>query len=206
MKSVIIPSIIAKNQKELDKRIGKLRRYSNVFQVDVMDGKFVKNKSFDFDFKLPKKKNYEAHLMVMNPLLWIEENSNKVNMIIFHIESIHTKDIRQLIKKIRSKKRKVGIALNPKTPLSKVRPYVRFIDMVLFMTVYPGKYGAKFLPFTLNKVRELRKVNKKIQIEVDGGINDSTYLEAKNSGANRFVMGTYLQKSRDIKKSLNKIK
>jgi len=204
MKKEVIPSLIAKNQKELNERFSKIKSQFRIFQLDVMDGKFVKNKSLMFNFKLPKGKfKYEAHLMVKNPKVWIIKNWKKADTIIFHIES--TNDSKYLIKLIKSKKRKVGIAINPKTNVKKIIPFLNSIDMVLIMTVIPGKYGSKFLPNVLKKVKEIRKLKPKLNIEVDGGINNKTIARAKKAGANRFILGSYLQKSKNVKKAKGKL-
>ena len=208
MKKYIIPSIIAKNQKELVKIINKVKNHSSLLQLDVMDGRFVKNQSINFEFKLPKTKcKYEAHLMVKNPHPWIEKYAKNVNMILFHIEPIRDKkEIKEIIKQIKKKKKKVGIAINPKTRIKTIKPYLKDVDQVLIMTVNPGKYGAKFLPATLKKVRELRKLKPNLQIEVDGSINDKTIKAASEAGANKFISGSYLQKSRNIKKAIGVLK
>jgi ribulose-phosphate 3-epimerase len=204
MKKEVIPSLIAKNQKELNERFSKIKSQFRICQLDVMDGKFVKNKSLMFNFKLPKGKfKYEAHLMVKNPKVWIIKNWKKADTIIFHIES--TNDFKYLIKLIKSKKRKVGIAINPKTNVKKIIPFLNSIDMVLIMTVIPGKYGSKFLPNVLKKVKEIRKLKPKLNIEVDGGINNKTIARAKKAGANRFILGSYLQKSKNVKKAKGKL-
>ena len=204
MKKEVIPSLIAKNQKELNERFSKIKSQFKIFQLDIMDGKFVKNKSLMFNFKLPKGKfKYEAHLMVKNPKVWIIKNWKKADTIIFHIES--TNDSKYLIKLIKSKKRKVGIAINPKTNVKKIIPFLNSIDMVLIMTVTPGKYGSKFLPNVLKKVKEIRKLKPKLNIEVDGGINNKTIARAKKAGANRFILGSYLQKSKNVKKAKGKL-
>jgi len=117
MKKQIVPSLIAKTQKELDKRFNKVKKHFKTFHLDIMDGKFVRNKSLLFNFSLPKKGlKYEAHLMMKNPKKWIKENYKKSNLIIFHIKSCkNDKEIKELIKLIKSKRRKVGISLNPET-------------------------------------------------------------------------------------------
>jgi len=112
----------------------------------------------------------------------------------------------RIIRLIKSKKRKVGIALNPRTNISKIKPYLNKIDMVLVMTVKPGKYGSKFLPETLKKVEEIRKLKPKLNIEVDGGISDKTISSARKASASMFVVGSYLQKSGDVNKSLKMLK
>lgn len=203
----IIPSLIAKSQKELDLRFRKIKNYSKIFHLDVMDEKFVKNKSLMFDFNLPGGKKYIAHLMVSNPLGWIKKNWKKVDLIIFHIESLKSKaKVKEIIKLIKSKKKKVGIAINPKTSVKKIIPYLNSVDIVLIMTVNPGRYGSKFLPNTLKKVKELRKLKPKSDIRLDGGINLKTINLASKSGASSFVVGSYFQKSKDVKNAIKMLK
>ena len=205
VKQEIIPSVIAKNQKALDKIIKKVKNKSNRIQLDVMDKKFVKNSSLDFDFKLPKlKQKVEAHLMVKGPKIWIESNYKKVNTIIFHIES--TKNPNEIIELISSKKKKVEIAIKPLTPIAKISRYIPKIDMITVMSVHPGKYGAKFIPSTLKKVTQLRKKYPKLIIEVDGGINDKTISKAKEAGANYFISGSFLKKEKSISSGIRKLK
>jgi len=117
---MILPSIIAKNQKELHERLSNVYFFSK-FHLDVMDGKFVKNKSLQFNFKVPNYKKFEAHLMVKNPITWIKKNSKKVNTIIVHYESDNTLKAIDLIRK---KKKRVGLAINPKTNLSNILEYL----------------------------------------------------------------------------------
>lgn len=200
----IIPSIIAKNQKELDKRINKIKNHFSLIQLDIMDGKFVKNKSLNFDFKLPKgKQKYEAHLMLKTPEIWIKKNYKKCNTIIFHIEAVNNPE--EIIKLIKSKKKIVGIAINPKTKIKKIKPFLKKISMVTILTVNPGKYGARFISSSLKKVKELKKLNSRLNIEIDGGINDKTIKKVKLTGANKYISGSYLQKSKNIKISKSKL-
>ncbi len=201
----IIPAIIAKNQKELNKRISKVKKHVSRIQLDIMDKKFVKNSSLEFDFKLPKfKGKYEAHIMVKNPEEWINKNSGMINTIIFHLEA--EKNPGKIIKLLKSKRKKIGIGIKPETSLDKIKPFLSQIDMVLIMAVHPGRYGAKFLPSMLKKIEKLRKLSPKLNIEVDGGITDKTISKTFVAGANMFVSGSYLQKSKDIKSSINLFK
>jgi len=207
MKRQIIPSLIAKNQRELDLKFNNVKDYSNVFHLDVMDGKFVRNKSLMFDFLLPREKTtYEAHLMIQNPEKWINQNYKKVNTIILHIESQNKgKEIKDLIRLVKSKSKRVGIAINPKTKVKEIIPYLNLIDRILIMTVNPGRYGSRFLSNNLKKVKQLRNINPKLDIEVDGGINNKTIIDAKKVGVNLFVSGSYLQNSDDINSSMKKL-
>ena len=107
---------------------------------------------------------------------------------------------------IKSKKRKVGIALNPKTLVKKVVSYLNSVDMILVMTVNPGKYGSKFLPSMLKKVEELRRLKPSLNLEVDGGISDKTINFTIKARANSFVVGSYLQKSKNVKKDSERLR
>ncbi len=201
MKNKIIPAIIATSQEELDERINKVKEECSILQLDVMDGNFVPTHSLDFDFKLPENNcKFEAHLMVADPESWIEKNSDIVDLILIHMES--TGDPKKAIDLAKSKGKKVGLVLNPETPIEKIKPYLNQIDEILIMTVNPGFYGSPFLPETLEKVKELRKLKPNMEIEVDGGINSDTIKQAYQAGANLFICGSYLQKSKDVKEVL----
>ena len=96
------------------------------------------------------------------------------------------------IQLIKSFGKKVGVALNPSTPLDVIKYDLDNIDMVLIMTVNPGFGGQKFIPEMIQKIKDLRKINKNIDIEVDGGINDKTAKLVKEAGANVLVAGSYI--------------
>jgi ribulose-phosphate 3-epimerase len=202
----IIPAIIAKDKKELETRFKKIS-FAKTIQLDIMDGKFVKNKSLLFDFKVLKNKKYEAHLMIENPKNWILKNYKKVNTIIFHYESCkNSNEINNLIKLIKLKKRKIGIAINPKTSVSKINSFIKLINMVLIMSVNPGKYGSKFIGQTLKKIKQLKKLYPKLKIEVDGGINNKTIKKIKKTNVDKFVVGSYLQKAENSKKIYDELR
>jgi ribulose-phosphate 3-epimerase len=191
MNRIVIPSVIAKTQKELDCVFSKVRDIARLFQLDVMDGRFVPSQSLNFDFRLPGKKyEYEAQLMVENPEEWIEKNGEKVDTIIAQIESV--KNPESFIGYVKNKKKRVAFALKPETDVVQVQDYLESIDQVLVMTVHPGYYGGKFLPPTLDKVKRLRELKPELDIEVDGGIQPHTIERAREAGANLFVCGSYL--------------
>jgi len=204
MKQQIIPSLIATNQNELNHRLNKIRNTSETFHLDLMDGKFVKNKSLMFNFTLPKNKNFELHLMGDNPKNLIKKHIRKSKAITFHIES--TKNPKDLINLIKRNKKKIGIAINPKTSITKIKHHIKNINKIIIMTVNPGKYGAKFQEKTLSKIKELRKQNPKLNIQVDGSVNNKTIKRLKKAGANIFVVGSYLQNSNNPKESITKLK
>jgi ribulose-phosphate 3-epimerase len=202
MRKIIIPSIIAKNQEEFDERFERVKSLSKVFQLDVMDGKFVGNKSLRFGLELIRGKKYEVHLMVKDPLEWIRDNIDKADRIAIHVES---DNVEEAVDLVREKRKKIDLALNPRTSLSKIEEYGK-IDGVVIMTVNPGKYGSRFLESMISKVRNIKKKYPKLSIEVDGGVNDRTISKLRRAGADRFVVGSYLQKSDDIKNDFEKLK
>ena len=205
MEKIILPSIIAVTQEEVNKRINKVKDYAEWLQLDVMDGKFVPTHSLDFDFDLPETNcRYEAHLMVNNPEDWINKHIEKVDALLFHIEPC--KDPKKIIQIVKDKGKKIGLAINPETSLEKIKPYLDDIDEVIIMTVTPGFYGSPFLPEQLIKVKELRNLKPILNIEVDGGINDKTIKQASDAGANLFISGSYIVKSDDVQKAINTLK
>lgn len=201
MEKLIIPAIIAEDQEELNSRINKVKDSFSILQLDIMDGEFVLSNSINFEFTLPGNgHSYEAHLMISDPLKWIKKNAELVQTIIFHIEACkNLKDAEKIVDLVKKTKKKVGIAINPKTSVSKIKPLLNKLDKVLVMTVNPGYYGSEFLPETLKKVEQLRKLKGDLDIEVDGGMNYDTIRKAYEAGANVFVCGSYLQKSENIK-------
>lgn len=200
----IVPAIIAKNQSELNTKLNKVKNKTRLIHLDVMDGVFVKNSSLNFDFKLPEKLTYEAHLMVNNPLEWVEKHGSKVNTVIFHVESCD--NVERLINKVKGLGLKVGVALNPETPVEKIERVLDSVDKVLIMTVKPGRYGGEFIPQVLSKVVHLSSLHPNTVIEVDGGINPETILKAKMSGAEFFVSGSYVVLSKNSLKAINKLR
>lgn len=204
MKYKIVPAIIARNQKELEEMIYRVDSYVDLIQLDVMDGKFVRNKSNFFDFHLPTKGiRYEAHLMVEDPADWIEKYGDRVDTIIVHYESVE--NLEAIIKQIRKIKKRVGLALNPETSVQEIRPYLQKIDQVLIMTVHPGRYGAKYLPEMEDKIRAVRSLFTG-DVEVDGGIDLDTVVRVKAKGANLICSGSYVMKSENVKKAIENLK
>jgi len=200
---MIIPAIIAKNQKELELRVSKVKEYVDIMQLDVMDGEFVPNESLNFDFDLPKG-IYEAHLMINDPDTWAKQNWSKVDTIILPIETL--KDPKGTLDFVKKKGKKVGLVINPESPLDEIIPYLDGIDQVLIMTVHPGFYGSKFIPDALDKVLKLRKLKPKLPIEVDGGITPDTIDQAKKAGATMFVSGSYIQNFDTSKQAIINLK
>jgi ribulose-phosphate 3-epimerase len=201
MKKIIVPSIIAKNQEELDDILQKISGRSQMVQLDIMDGEFVPNRSLDFDFHLPQGKyRYEAHLMVEDPDGWINSFGFKADTIIVHFEAAGTSP--KTIQSIKRLGKKTALALIPETGIDRVLDYLDTLDQVLVMTVHPGFYGSPFLPEVMGKIKKLRQMKPEMDIEVDGGIKPETIEMVDEAGANLFVSGSYLIKSDNIQERI----
>lgn len=200
----IIPAILVNTFEEFTKQIKSISKHFSLVQIDVMDGELVPNKSFEDIHKLETMDNLpdlELHLMVSHPIQEIEkwEKIKAVKKIIFHIES--KDDPLEIIRIARGKCWQVGLALNPKTPLTTVKPYLNLVNEILFMTVIPGKQGSTFIPEIGKKINELTNYPKYPLIAVDGGINEKNILEVKSWGVDIFCIGSALVLSKNIKQT-----
>ena len=195
MRQKILPSVMAKNQKELDLDLKKLKGVVKELHLDVVDGKFAKNKAMNFDFRLKNDFNYNVHLMVNHPSKWIKKCLKKnIKTIIVHPEVID--GLGKFIYEIKQKKKKVGLALKPETKVKEIKDYLLDLDYVLVLTVHPGFYGAKFLS------APLKKINPKLKVIVDGGMNPKTIKKAVKAGADFFVSGSYVTKAENPKERI----
>ncbi len=203
MKLSVVPAIIAGTQEELDQMLSKVIDYTDRIMLDIMDGVIVETRSLNFDFKLPSGPNYEAHLMVENPLDYVNMLNEKVSRVIVHAETVTKID--DAVRIVRKKGREVYIALNPETNVSVLKDVLHLIDGVLVMTVNPGRYGAKFIPDVLDKVRKIRSWSNIIPIEVDGGMNLETAKMAIDAGATVIASGSYIMKSEDVEFAIKQL-
>ncbi len=206
----IVPSLLCKSRKEFLTRLRRIEPYVKKTQFDIMDGSFVPNKTVQpKEFKgLKTSLTIECHLMVREPADYLSDCCRmNAKLVIFHYESCkNPKKTASFIQQIRSHKLKAGIAINPKTPATKIKPFLKLVDLVLVMTVNPGFGGQKLIPATLKKVSQIRKWAPKLDIEVDGGINKDTAKHAVNAGANILVAGNAIHKAKTVPEGLAAIK
>lgn len=165
--------------------------------IDVMDGQFVPSISIGLPvIKTIRKctdRIFDVHLMIEEPIRYIDEFADAgADIITVHAESC--KHLDRTIDAIKEKGIIAGVALNPATPLSAIEYVLPKVDMVLVMTVNPGFGGQKLIPYTVDKVRDLKKLiqstGNKVDIEVDGGINLNNVREVMEAGANIIVAGS----------------
>ncbi len=199
MSQKIFPSVMAKDQKELDSMLKNLHGVAKVLHLDVADGNFVPNTSLWFNFQLSKKFKYVAHLMVKNPERWIKKHGEKVEFCIVQAETV---DLVDYVAGTKLQKKKIAFALNPETKVAKIKPYLKGIDYVLILTVHPGFYGAKYSRFPLRKIPEIKKINPKVKIIVDGGMNEKTVKDAAKAGADYVISGSFITKAEKPKERL----
>ncbi len=208
---MIIPAILVKTFAEFEEQAKKLS-FSPIIQIDVMDGKFVANKSFEDAEKingLNLKNEWELHLMVEHPIAELEKWKNVKNIlrVIFHLECADNTE--QTIETIKKYGFEAGIAINPETDVQKIHPFLKDIEIVLFMTVHPGMQGAPFVPTVEKHVKKLNKIlaerNFRPQIAVDGAIKLENIERVKKWGVNNFCVGSAIIGSPDPKEAFNQL-
>jgi len=197
MKIQIIPSILEPDRESFLKRYRALSPYVKLVQLDVLDGSFLPLQNFhnpELIDELNPKLDFEVHLMIEPAIDKLKQwNYSWVKRIYFHAES--TSAPNAIIDVIKSFDKEVGIAINPETDIKKIEEHINLIDGTLVMTVHPGKNGQEFLHHALDKVKELRNAYPKLDIEVDGGVNDKTAEACVKAGANLLIVGSYLKNS-----------
>ena len=198
MKVELVPTILTQSFSEFKAKLEKLDDYFDLIQIDCADGGFVKNSTF-YDVNKIKglifNADLELHLMVLNPLKEIKkwQNYRKVKKIFFHFEAVkNNKKILGLIDYLKKHKIQAGLAVNPETKLEEFKKFLPILDLVLILGVKPGWGGQKFQPIVLNKIKEIRKLFPKLDIEVDGGVNLGNAREIVQAGANILAAGTLL--------------
>ena len=212
----ISPSILSADFSQLGAEIKRLEDGgADMIHVDVMDGHFVPNLTIGPPVIKALKKHcslqFDVHLMISPVHKYIEAYAEAgADIITIHPET--TDNLKDSILKIKSLNKKVGVSLNPESKIDLLKNILDQIDLVLIMSVNPGFGGQKFMPEVLEKIKELKKIQAKnninFDIEIDGGINFDNCQLAIEAGANILVSGTTIFKSNDgdIKKNINLLK
>lgn len=215
---ILAPSMLAADFKRLGEEIKTIEdNGAKYLHFDVMDGLFVPSISFGMpvleSIRSATNLVCDAHLMITEPIRYIEAFKKAgADLITIHLEACE--DVDATIAKIRECGCKVGISICPETPVSALEKYVDKVDMVLIMSVHPGFGGQKFIPESLDKIRELKAMllekNLNVDIQVDGGIYTSNVEEVLKAGANIIVAGSAVfrgdtaQNTRDMMELLKK--
>ena len=202
-----IKSNLSDNIKILDKS------GTDYIHLDIMDGNFVTNKTWDYndikDILKDISTPVDVHLMVSNLDYYIDNFSKlNPNNITFHLEA--TDNINKYINLIREKNIKVGLAIKPNTDINLIIPYLEYLDLVLVMSVEPGAGGQKFIDSSCDRIKLLKEIKElygyNYIIEVDGGINADTVKLVAVSGVDLVVSGSYITNSANYKERIDTLK
>ena len=196
--NILSPSILSADFTKLGEEIETIDNAgAEYIHVDVLDGMFVPSISYGMpvikSIRKSTGKVFDVHLMISEPITYIADfAASGADMITVHVEACS--DVVATIEKIREYKLKVGITLNPDTPVSAIKPYLNRVDMVLIMSVNPGFGGQKFITSSVDKIKEVKRLrdelNLSYDIEVDGGINIDNLATVLEAGANVIVAGS----------------
>ncbi len=192
------PSLMCMDLTKFKEQVDILNERADFYHIDIMDGHFVKNITLSpfFVEQLNKisKIPIDVHLMTEYPGDYIEELGRVgATYISPHAETIN-KDAFRIINKIKEVGCKVGIVLNPATPVDCLKYYIHLVDKITVMTVDPGFAGQPFIPEMLDKIKELKKLKEEKRysyiIEIDGSCNERTFKKLVSAGAEVLIVGT----------------
>jgi ribulose-phosphate 3-epimerase len=186
-----VPAILTDDPATLKKLVEQTEAFTDCAQFDIMDGDFVPSRSVSCEqiAALKPKFKWEAHLMVRHPEDCLEDFKKAgAEKIVFHYEA--TPEPEKIIDKVRKLGIKVGLAINPETPIAAIAPLVSKVDSVLFLSVHPGFYGARFIPEVLEKTVEFRRLYPETETGIDGGIKESNIRQIARTGVDVIFIGS----------------
>ena len=206
----LCPSILSADFNRLGEQIKILEKEGvEYLHIDVMDGDFVPSISFGMPVikSIRKESNmfFDVHLMVTEPERYIRDFVEcGADSITVHAEACE--DLERTLEQIRAAGVKAAVSIKPSTPVNDISHLLEDVDMVLIMTVQPGFGGQKYIPYTTQKIRDLKKMMEEkhcqADIEVDGGVSLNNVQEVLDAGANIIVAGTAVFKG-DIEENVN---
>jgi ribulose-phosphate 3-epimerase len=196
---------ILKEKDNIEETINKLNKTDcDYIHIDVMDNTYTDSYSFELSefLTINTRKKLDVHIMSTNLDYQIKEAIKlDPEFITFHVES--TKDVDKYIDLIKKYNIKVGLSINPETSIESIKEYEDKIDLLLVMSVVPGKGGQKFIPETIDKLKNIK--NNKYLVSVDGGINDET-IKLVNEYVDIVVAGSYITSSENYQSAINRLR
>lgn len=197
----VAPSILSADFARMAEAVENLDKWqADLVHCDVMDGVFVPNITFGMDMVKALRKYskgiLDVHLMIIKPEKYIQRFIDAgADIVTFHPDA--SEDTEGALNIIKKAGKKCGLVLNPDKPLSLVEPYLDMIDVIIIMGVYAGFGGQSFIPETMDKIRDTKKMigNRNIEIEMDGGANPKNFNELAAAGTDIIVAGSAVFKS-----------
>ncbi len=209
----ISASILNADYLNLQREIESVIGFTDWIHVDIMDGHFVPNLTFGWKMVSSIRNRFssflDVHIMVEPADKFVEAFCNaKPDLLTFHIEATH--HAHRLVEYIKSQGIKVGISLNPATPIELLKGIMDYVDLILIMSVNPGFGGQKFIEGSIERVKEVAEMRKKrnlnFLIEIDGGISPDNAREVVEAGVDVLVCGSYIFESEDRKDALSTLR
>ena len=215
MSHLIAPSLLSADFSNLKKDIEMVNESkADWFHLDIMDGHFVQNISFGIpvvkSIKRYAKKILDVHLMIKNPQDYIEKFIEVgADIITIHVEACG-ENTAHILREIKERNIKAGLAINPNTDYKVIEDYINLIDVVCLMGVFPGFGGQKIIDSTFERCKKIREIilknRRKCHLEVDGGVTAENAKKLLESGADVLVAGSYVFFSKKPKKTISKLK
>ncbi|MFA6511961.1 MAG: ribulose-phosphate 3-epimerase [Patescibacteria group bacterium] len=196
--SVIVPAILESDAEAFHRAVETVSAFSDLLHIDLADGRFVPNKTISLDElkNAEPQKTYRVHLMYDQPEHVLQKIEKlRAECIIIHAEATH--NLRAVVEAIRACGKKVGVALNPETPLSAMQPIADILSFVLFMAVKPGFQGSPFMPDVIRKIADFQKNFPGVTIGIDGAMNKETIPLIKPLKIANIVVGSAIIKQAD---------
>ncbi len=192
--ATIIPSILTFSEEMFQQNVESVRGIVPMVQIDLTDGIFVPTTTWAWQHPTKAQTyiatDFELHLMVKDPVQTLtawQQNTHLKRLMIHYESSNH---IDNILKETKAHGKELYLVLNPDTHVDMIKSYVDSIHGIMFMGVHPGKQGQKFLPETLNRIRNIRNTFPSLPIEVDGGVNETTIADIIRAGATAVCPGS----------------
>lgn len=189
--SRVVPAILTEGPQALETMVRQVETFTSYAQIDIMDGQFVPSRSITWEDIAPLaiKFAWEAHLMTLRPEEQFQGYRQAgAQKVVFHYEA--TPSPQKVIGFARDLGLKVGLAINPDTPVSAIRQLASQVDSVLLLSVDPGFYGSPYIPEVVDKVAELRQLRPDLEIGMDGGIKAGNIAAIAKAGVDTICVGS----------------